>query len=264
MGDATESVIRWFGERGRDLVRWPVRVVSDFPARLVRLLGTIVGWGRAPARRGSAMTGDARGSGAKGVGRRLLAGVRSAGLWLLALVGRVIDLVGGPELLEAVLRATTRTSPLTDAEIAAGRDVLGPDGLRWSEVRVASGGLLNPIFRLNKHRAFTAFHTINVPDSGRHTRTNIHIIVHEFVHVLQYECVGSVYIAQALHAQATVGYQYGGPGRLRHEREAGKRLRDYNREQQAQIAQDFYALYELGRDTRAYEPLISEMRARQF
>ena len=71
-------------------------------------------------------------------------------------------------------------------------------------------------------------------------------------------------MGQAIHAQMTVGYGYGGPAGLNADKAAGKHYRDYNREQQAQIAQDYYTLVQNGEDTTAYDPFITELRAGQL
>jgi hypothetical protein len=41
----------------------------------------------------------------------------------------------------------------------------------------------------------------------------------------------------------------------------GKRLANFNREQQAQIAQDYYTATCTHEDTAAYEPFIRQLRA---
>ncbi|MGH2786793.1 MAG: hypothetical protein ACRDJV_02650 [Actinomycetota bacterium] len=187
--------------------------------------------------------------------------MKRAAAWLLRALARPFDLLRGPAVVESLLRALTRTSPLTATEVAAGREVLGADAVEWDRVVVANGGLLRLAFRVNGSRAFTTFHTINLPESGTHTRTNVDIIVHELVHVLQFERVGSRYAGEALGAQEGAGYGYGGPDGLRRDRAAGLKLADFNREQQGQIAQDYFTLRQRGGDTSAYDPFIADLRA---
>ena len=92
-------------------------------------------------------------------------------------------------------------------------------------------------------------------------------MVHELVHVYEFEKIGSVYIYEALRAQRTGGYDYGGPDRLVADRANGEHFKDYNREQQGQIAQDYYAavvgpgLPDTDPLRQKYEPLIDELRA---
>jgi hypothetical protein len=69
------------------------------------------------------------------------------------------------------------------------------------------------------------------------------IIVHELVHVHQYQKYGSVYLYRALQAQLSKNtYDYGGPGNLASGAMKGKTINDYNFEQQASIVEDFYRL----------------------
>lgn len=90
------------------------------------------------------------------------------------------------------------------------------------------------------------------------------------VHVYQFETVGSLYIYQALRAQQTEGYLYGHWPQRSIDRENGKRFKDYNREQQSQIAQD-YQIQVIGEDLSgdepvrmAFEPFIAELKDGQL
>ncbi len=199
--------------------------------------------------------------------------VRPAALWLAVLGTQVFDLLGGPEAAEIALRAVVRSTPLSAGEESAARALLGRDRLSWQDVRVAEGGILGLAFRLNQQRAFTLWHTINLPDRGPHTRNNLPIVIHELVHVYQYELVGSAYIPQALDAQhSAAGYSYGEAAGLQNDHAAGRRYHHYNREQQAQIIQDYFTLLfantrddqDEGRRREAlacYEPCVTDMRA---
>jgi hypothetical protein len=186
------------------------------------------------------------------------------GSWLGGALAGIVDFLRLPVLLEPLVRAVTRATPLAAAELAAGKEMLGEDALRWEKVRIARGGLLRFVFRWNGGRAFTLWHTINLPESGGHSRANLSIVVHELVHVLQYELVGSAYIGQALHAQATTGYGYGGRDGLRRDRAAGKSYREYKREQQAQIVQDCFSRRTLGEDVEDFQGCLEELRRREL
>ena len=91
-------------------------------------------------------------------------------------------------------------------------------------------------------------------------------MIHELTHVYQFEKVGSIYIWQSLRAQRKGGYEYGGWEKLVENSQKGKHFRDYNREQQGQIAQDYYAeviVKERSAEDsvrQAYEPLIEELK----
>ena len=156
---------------------------------------------------------------------------------------------------------------MTEAETVVISGVLGPDQSGYERVRISEGRVLGFIFNRNGGRAFTTFRTINLPAVGRQSRPNLRLLVHEMVHVRQFEVVGSVYIWQALRAQRADGYDYGGWAQLAEDRHRGRRLTDYNREQQGQIAEDYYAdvvAPGLPADNpvrQAFEPLIEELKA---
>jgi hypothetical protein len=246
-----------------DVGKWAIDLVRDFPDRLKRLAMVVIR-GMAgvttflPEALSALLT-----QGFKGFGEWLWDKLKGGAAWAGTLLSRILDMIGGPELLEFLEHLLSASStPLTSDEITAGRNILGPDAVRWNEVRVCEGGWLEPVFKRNDNRPFTTFHTINVPEGQR---SDLAMIVHELTHVYQYEKVGSVYIGQALHAQATGGYDYGGPEGLQAASESGKHYKDFNREQQAQIAEDYYKIrFKLSMSAPEYEPFISELRAGQL
>ncbi len=185
-------------------------------------------------------------------------------------VFRLFDLARGPAIFEFFWHLLTRVTPLSESEIDAASTVLGSSAIGYSSVRVAEGRLLRLIFKFNGRRAITTFHTVNLPSSGNHSREHVDLLLHELVHVFQFEVVGSIYIWQALRAQRTNGYEYGGSNGLREERIKGKRFRDYNREQQGQIAQDYYGLVTYlnlattDPERQAYEPFIEDLMRRDL
>jgi hypothetical protein len=87
------------------------------------------------------------------------------------------------------------------------------------------------------------------------------------VHVKQFEKIGSVYLAQAVQAQKTEGYKYGGWQGLAEKRPGSKRFSDFNREQQGQIAQDYYDDVltadppSTDEQKQAFEPYIADLQA---
>jgi hypothetical protein len=261
---ATTSVAGWTGDRVGDLATWAVHLIRDLPVRAGRLALTL--WAGVlglvflvPAVARAWRNG--RWTGLKAWAR---AGLLHTGGWLATLITRLLDLIGLPELLDFLWRTASHMSPLTGTEIAIASRVLGPTALRWGDVRVAQGGLLGLALRLRGDRAFASFYTVNLPRDGRHARENLDILIHELVHVYQYERVGSVYGPESLYAQRTSGYHYGGPEGLRQALADGKHFCAFNREQQAQIVQDYYLQLCHGWDTRDYEPFIAEMRAGKF
>jgi hypothetical protein len=250
----------WLGDRVEDFAAWIANLIRYLPARVGRIaltlgfaavgLITFVPLGIRVWRRGGRANFSAW----------LRARARQGALRAVQLLLQALDLLGLPEIFALLWRAATQASPLTGAEISAAASVMGPFALRFQDVRVAQGGILAAVFRANGRRAFTTFHTVNVPAEGDHQRSNLDILLHELVHVYQYERAGSRYFAEALLAQHEEGYSYGGPEALQQAWGQGKRLRNFNREQQAQLVQDFYMYRRHGWETDAFEPYISELR----
>lgn len=251
----------WLQERVRDAFMWPVNLVRDFPVRFGRLCETL-------------------GHGVAGLVRFLPEAGQMArrdrlwpGLWLTLgrclswahlFVVQLFDLFGGPEIAQFWMRLLTNTTPLSGEEIAVISSILGPDAMRYGEVRVAEGGMLDVVFKYNGNLAFATWRTINLPKDGRHTRASLPVVVHELIHVYQYECVGSRYLGEAVYILIKTRrdcYDYGSVSGLQAAANRGGRFRDYNREQQAMISQDFYTQGQAGKDVSAFEPFISQLRA---
>jgi hypothetical protein len=251
----------WLGERVRDLVMWPVNLVRDFPVRMTRLAKTV--W-----------------RGIRGVVFLLPEAWRASrkpdfGGWLRWKGGRffdglhqfltqIFDLLGGPEIGEFLLHLAARTTPLTADETEAIASVLGPEAMRFRDVRVVEGGVFDWIFERNGGLAFATWHSINLPRTGRHTRQNLPIVVHELTHVYQYEQVGSRYLGEAIYMLIKTKrdcYNYGGAAGLEAAYAGGRRYRDFNREQQAKITQDYYDLKSRGKDVTAYDSFIAQVQA---
>ncbi|MCB8944745.1 MAG: DUF4157 domain-containing protein [Ardenticatenaceae bacterium] len=227
---------------------WPVNLLRDGWVRNGRLRQTI--WSGAVAL-GQLVRGDGRGQ----PGR--------LGWGLHTFLAQLFDVVGGPEIGQFLMHLITHTTPLTAEEQAMMRAVLGEEAMRYGEVRVAEGGLMDWVFARNGNLAFTTWRTVNFPRNGRHTRANRAILVHELTHVYQYEKVGSRYLGEAIYMLIKTKrdcYAYGGAAGLQQDWQAGKRYKDYNREQQAQIVQDYFSRCERGEDVRAYEPFMVEVR----
>lgn len=239
---------------------WPANLARDFPRRSRRLSYTL--W---RGLKGLINAGPAVGQAIRqgqGPWQRQPAG-RCAD-WLHQLASQLFDLVGGPELVQFVMRLGTNTTPLTDEELETITMLLGPEGMRYGDVRVAEGGVLDLIFKYNGNLAFATWHTIHLPRHGRHTRANLPVVVHELVHVYQYEHVGSRYLGEAIYMLIKTRrncYDYGAGAGLQAAHEAGQGYCDYNREQQARIVQDYFALKRKGFDVTAYEPFMSQLRA---
>ena len=260
-GHGVTAAAAWLGDRIDDFAQWIANLVRLLPVRVGRIVLTL-----AFAIIGAVMFVPIgvrvwQRGGRANFAAWFQARARRGGLRTVQLGLQVLDLFGVPEFFAFLWRAVTRATPLTGAEIVAATSVMGPLSLRFQDIRVAQGGILRLIFRQNGGRAFATFHTVNLPATGYHERSNVEILLHELVHVYQYERAGSRYFAEALIAQHEAGYDYGGVEALQQARMRGKHLRDFNREQQAQIVQDYYVQRSHGGDTIAFEPFIVELRA---
>lgn len=259
--DFITAVFHWLSERLRDVAQWPVNLIRDLPPRLSRLAqtiwqglkGIILVW---PDLFTTAQAGQIR----PWLGQT----AEQLGGWLHRLLTQSFDLLGGPEVAQFIMHLITRTTPLTGAEIADISAVLGPNALRYEDIRVAEGGLFDLIFKVNGNLAFATWHTVNMPREGGHTRANRAILVHELTHVYQYEQVGTRYLGEAIYMLIKTKrdcYNYGAAAGLQQAYANGRTYRDFNREQQAQITQDYFTLRQRGADVSAYEPFIAQAQS---
>ena len=278
-GSAVWDAIKWLGEKAWEGIRaigiaafeklallgslaWDF--VSFMPARLWRVV--IDGW-----------------EGISGVLSWLWKGITGGVSWAWAWDGfkrglawcgqtllQLFELVGGGDALQFVWGLIFHTRQLTDDERNASLSVHGPGLIPYDEVRVDQdsfmvklGMWINRIFDPTAGpRAVTTMHIIQAPKT-----LDLETTVHELTHVAQYQKIGAVYMPQALHAQGTaMGYDY---GNLAQARTDGKHFTDFNREQQAQICEDYY-LAKNGRPTYYHgtqadlEPFIQDMRTGAF
>jgi Domain of unknown function (DUF4157) len=197
--------------------------------------------------------------GVKGFASWLWDGVLGGLEWAGRLLLYVLDLVGFWERLQILWGRIFRMRKLTSTEIAASLEVHPAGMIPYELVRVDEGSLVALIAgKFSGYRAVTTAHILHVaPNEDMHT------MVHELSHVAQYEHVGSVYMAEAIHAQATAGYKYtDDSGAFLHQH-----FWEFNREQQAQICEDYYkGNHGLGgyASAPALQPFVDEMRSGQF
>ena len=179
---------------------------------------------------------------------------------------RLFDSLGGPQLFVFWWRLLTSSTSLTLDEKEAANKVLGDSTVRYQKVRIAEGGLLNILMKINGSRAFTLYNVINLPTHGHNTRASVDLLVHELVHVYQFQRTGTFILAKALRAQKSRE----GPGgweQLKQDWETGKRFRHYDVEEQGRIAQGYYTtviqeeLAVTDPIRLAYEPFINELKA---
>jgi hypothetical protein len=89
-------------------------------------------------------------------------------------------------------------------------------------------------------------------------------LVHELVHVWQYRRMSWGYLSRALEAFLRLGplaYDYGGAAGLITADRQGKRLLDFNPEQQADIARDYYLRLKANAEVGPWERFVAELRS---
>lgn len=161
--------------------------------------------------------------------------------WWFGLVLLLLDTLGIVEIYEGFATSLkTNTRPLTEEEIQRAKPIFG-NTINYGRVRIDERARLGP---KQYQFCYVSFHTIN---SWGEMRDDV--LIHELVHVWQYERFGALYIAKALLAQWDEGYNYGGRKRLTEVRTEGGKLTSFNFEQQADIVMDHYRLI-TGRSTR--------------
>jgi hypothetical protein len=128
----------------------------------------------------------------------------------------------------------SNTRRLTSREIALAYSIFG-ESIDYKRVRIDDKARI----ACRQHDlAYVGFEVIN----SWGALSDPHFI-HEMVHVWQYQHFGSCYIPRALWAQRTkAGYNYGGIEGLEAALAAGKRLLDFNWEQQGDIVADYFCL----------------------
>lgn len=260
-------VITWLKEFGIQTVQWLWRVIKsgaalvwnwliNAPTRVARLiqhygevLPGLINWVWQGIKK---LVTDP-----KGLGKWLLNGILSGTAWILRLLGKLFDVMGYGEKIELlwqIFKFNSRT--LTAVEQSEAAKVLGNSVPYW-QVRVDEASLIAKISSLfvGGDNAVTLFHTINFPKqiSAAPGNDDMAWLIHELVHVAQMESVGSQYTGEAVYAQQFGdGYDYGPPANL-----TLKNFNEFNREQQGDIAHDYYKGVLYGPYTNKFGHLIN-------
>ncbi len=156
-------------------------------------------------------------------------------IWLGDLFFLLLDLLGFPALHRLTMWLSFRKlRPLTSEEI----DIVQPfflDKVDYTRVRIFDN--MSSYFKKLTY-AFVSFNIINYRNELSKAS-----LVHEMVHIWQYQTFGSPYLFRALLAQYShAGYDYGGLRALNIVKTSGGRFIDFNFEQQGDIFSDAYNL----------------------
>ncbi|MFT4663126.1 MAG: hypothetical protein ACI8YQ_000257 [Polaribacter sp.] len=157
------------------------------------------------------------------------------GLWWMALMVYVLDCLGVGEIYEtisAVFKYNTR--PLHPWEIEMARTIYD-DNINYKRVRIDDLSMVGP---KQGRFCYVSFYLVNSWGEMRNST-----LIHELMHVWQYERYGALYMVQAIRAQNTaLAYDYGGLEKLKAYLAVGKKLKDFNPEQQADIITDYFLI----------------------
>jgi len=166
--------------------------------------------------------------------------------------------------------------PLQDHEITEARKVFG-ESLKYKDILIFEGNELpnliddlgNIVKKMPKRKDYikNAITLGNYCVFGRNldssTTNDMSWMIHELTHAWQYQSLSWAYLLLALDAQIKLkekAYEFGGEDGLKSRRKDGAMLKDFNMEQQGDIAKKYYLRLVQERDTSAYDPFIREIR----
>lgn len=155
--------------------------------------------------------------------------------WWTATIYLLLDVVGIPELYETLQDFIKwRTRPLTNAERLLLYPIFG-ESLIYDRIRIDEKAFLGPP---QWKICYVSFYTINAWG-----KMNPSLLIHEVVHIWQFQHWGSIYIPRALRAQySKEGYNYGGAPKVANWARQKARLEDFNPEQQADLVADYWRI----------------------
>lgn len=188
-------------------------------------------------------------------------GLLSFALWTGRILAKILDSCFFPKFMDLFWQTIKPgTRKLTSLEEQEARTVF-EDSINYRQVRIDEHSLIAWIGAKLKNSSgmgITTFHTINFNKKIKTAAGNSDMkwLIHELAHVSQMEHIGSKYLIEAFYAQVTEGYGYI-PGEKPH-------FCDYNREQQASIAADYYTELISDSSTALYEMYIGELQAGKF
>ncbi len=169
---------------------------------------------------------------------------QKVGVWFLELLLYILDILAIGEIYGILADWVKFNSrPLHKWEINLAKSVYG-DSIRYSTITIDEKAIFG--FRIfPTAKAYVSYQTINsngIMENG--------VLIHEFVHIWQYERFGTAYALRALLAQnSKMQYNYGGVSALRAAIAKKLDFLSFNYEQQGDILQDYYRIKE------GYRPL---------
>ncbi len=156
-------------------------------------------------------------------------------LWLLEFLVLFLEVFGIGELYETITDfGKTKTRLLQNWEIEMAQSVYG-NSIDYQQVRIDETAWMGP---KQYNFCYVSFNLIN-----SWSKMPNHILIHELMHIWQYQQMGAIYMVRALIAQHTkMGYNYGGIDGIKTKVAEGSTLFDFNLEQQADVVADCFLL----------------------
>jgi len=155
--------------------------------------------------------------------------------YLIELPLLILDVFGFPEAFNFLQSLFKRDARLLDEQELQTARLIFEDGIDWSKVRIDEQSKLGT--QRGKY-AYVSYYYINCSKS-----MTLPVLMHELVHILQYEQNGSPYIFRNLIAHWSKNkYNYGGLARLETILGYPETLHQLNFEQRADIISDYFLI----------------------
>ncbi len=186
-------------------------------------------------------------------------------IWLILIPLKILDILKFFYLIDFVRSLFITKRKLTSFEISQAKIVFGYT-IDYHKIKIQENSTLakwGAKYAKKIHMGFVLFRTICFSRKLEHEQnpTDMEWLVHELVHVLQFENIGVQYIIEALRAQKHGGYHYKVIDGLK----SAKHLSDFNLEQQAEIAKDYYKLIKSNDvHQEIYLPFVKDIREGKF
>lgn len=179
--------------------------------------------------------------------------------WILLIPIKCLEIFGFSYLLNFIFKSFTKTRHLSDDEIKQLRKIYGSI-INFKHIRINENSKWAKIGakKVKKtHLGFVWMNTINFSRSinCKTHNSDLSWLIHEMVHVAQFEKLGIQYIFEALLAQKYGGYDYGGKHNL-----INRQLKHFNLEQQAEIIKDYAKDLKQNKDTNVYKNYIKALQ----
>lgn len=181
-------------------------------------------------------------------------------LWLVILPFLVLQFLGLFRFFDK-LRLTSRYRFLSQHEIVE-LQLVYQNSVNYDLIRVVEWcrwAKFGSRFVANDHLGFVFLNTIHFSRkiNTEKSLNDMAWLVHEVTHVSQYQKYGVVYIVKALRAQRNGGYGYQPEWLCRS-------IKDFNFEQQAEVAKAYYLDIKSGKGKKLLTSLVLQIRHQQF